>query len=95
MPGGDLLLAFADAVIGPNLAALDKARSALAAGLGPAAVSAAATVAANFTKNVRIADGLGIPTDPIALEGTKDLREQLGINDFPSAANTFRHSQAG
>ena len=95
MPGGDLLMAFADAVVGADLAALDIARAALAEGLSPAAVSSAAAVAANFTKNDRIANGLGIPTDPVALEGTKELREQLGLNDYRSAANTFRHLSAG
>jgi hypothetical protein len=92
VPGGDLLLAFADAVIGNDPAALDRARTALAEGLSPAAVSAAAAVAANFTKNDRIANGLGIPIDAIAMEGHKDLREQLGLNDYRSAVNTFRHS---
>ncbi|MFT5181446.1 MAG: hypothetical protein ACI8S3_001330 [Alphaproteobacteria bacterium] len=94
VPGGDLLLAFADAVIGADLAALDNARTALAEGLSPAAVSAAAAVAANFTKNDRIANGLGIPIDPMVLKGTEDLREQLGLNDYRSAVNTFRHLAA-
>ena len=95
MPGGELLLAFADAVIGADPAALDSARSALAEELGPAAVSAAAAVAANSTKNDRIANGLGIPVDAIAMAGHEDLREQLGLNDFRSAVNTFRHAAAG
>lgn len=95
MPGGELLLAFADAVTGADPAALDSARSALAEELGPAAVSAAAAVAANFTKNDRIANGLGIPIDAIAMAGHEDLRKQLGLNDFRSAVNTFRHSAAG
>jgi len=89
------LLAFSDAVIGADLAALDSARTALAEGLSPAAVSAAAAVAANFTKNDRIANGLGIPVDPMVLKGTEDLRQQLGLNDYRSAVNTFRHSTAG
>ncbi len=92
MPGGELLLAFADAVIGTDPAALDAARGALAEKLSPAAVSAAAAVAANFTKNDRIANGLGIPIDAIAMAGHEDLREQLGLNDYRSAVNTFRHS---
>lgn len=91
VPGGDLLLAFADAVIGPDRAALDQARDALAAGLGPAAVPAAASIAANFTKNDRIANGLGIPVEPMMLKGADDIREKLGLNDFRSAVNTFRH----
>ncbi len=91
VPGGQMLLAFSDAVIGTDLTALGKARSALAEELGPAAVSAAA-VAANFTKNDRIANGLGIPVDAAVMDGHKDLREQLRLNDFRSAVNTFRHS---
>ena len=91
VPGGDLLLAFADAVIGPDRAALDQARDALATGLGPAAVSAAAAIAANFTKNDRIANGLGIPVEPMMLKGSEDIREKLGLNDFRSAVNTYRH----
>ena len=94
VPGGALLIAFADAVIGPDLAALDGARRALAEGLGPAAVPAAAAIAANFSKNDRIANGLGIPVDAMVLKGTADLRAQLGLDEYRSAVNTFRHSTA-
>ena len=94
VPGGDLLLAFSDAVIGADRVALDSARSALAEGLSPAAVSGASAVAANFSKNDRIANGLGIPIDPMVFKGTEDLREQLGLNDYRSAENTFKHSAA-
>ena len=60
MPGGQELLAFAEAVIGPDRAALDKIRNDLAAALSPGVVSAASGLsAANFTKNDRIANGLG------------------------------------
>ena len=91
VPGGSELLAFAEAVIGADLAALDQARRALSQTLSPGAVAAAAAVAANFTKNDRIANGCGIPVDPIALKASVDIREQLGINDYRSAINTFRH----
>ncbi len=91
VPGGTELLAFSDAVLGPDRAALDRARTALTRALGPAAVSGAAAVAANFTKNDRIANGCGIPVDPMVLKMTKDIREALGLNAFPSAANTFVH----
>lgn len=91
MPGGDLLLEFSDAVIGPDRARLDKARIALAEGLSPAAVPAASAIAANFTKNDRIANGLGIPVDPMVVKLTKEICEQLGLNDYRSAVNTFRH----
>ena len=94
VPGGGELLAFAEAVIGPDRAVLDKARNALAEALGPAAVSAAAAIAAEFTKDDRIANGCGIPVDPMVIKATEELRKQLGLNNFRSAVNTFRHSAA-
>ena len=93
MPNGELLLAYSDAVIGTDVAALNLARNALAAALGSAAIAGAAAIAANFAKNDRIANGLGIPVDPLVLKSTIDLREQLGINKFRSAVNTFRHME--
>ena len=55
------------------------------------AVSGAASVAGNFSKNDRIANGLGIPVDPMVLKATEDIRTELGLNDMGSAVNTFRH----
>ncbi len=91
VPSGDLLLAFAAAIIGTDRKALDDARAALAKALGPAAVSGASAVAANFSKNDRVANGIGIPVDEMIFNGTEELREQLGLNDYKSAENTFRH----
>ena len=34
---------------------------------------------------------LGIPVDDMVLKATEDLRAQLGLDDFGSAVNTFRH----
>ena len=93
MPNGELLLAYSDAVIGTDVAALNAARNALASALGSSAIAGAAAIAANFSKNDRIANGLGIPVDPLVLEGTIDLREQLGLNKYRSAVNTFRHME--
>lgn len=91
VPAGDLLLAFAEAVIGTDVAALDAARAALADTLGPAAVVGASAVAGNFSKNDRVANGIGIPIDDMVFKGTEDLRAQLGLNAYKSAVNTFRH----
>jgi len=85
------LLAFSEAIIGTDREKLDDTRTALAESLGPAAVSAAAAIAANFSKNDRIANGCGIPVDPMVMEATKEIRDQLGLNNFRSAINTFRH----
>ena len=91
VPGGREILAFADAVIGPDRAALDRARRNLADSLGPAAVPAAAAIAATFTKNDRIANGSGIPSELRMLRNSKEIRAELGINDYRSSANTFKH----
>jgi hypothetical protein len=91
VPGGDLLMAYSDAIVGNDRAALDKAREALADGLSPATVTGAAAIAGNFSKNDRIANGCGIPVDQMVLKVTEDIREDLGLNDFRSAQNTFRH----
>ena len=91
MPGGGEILAFADAVIGPDRAAVDRARRNLADSLGPAAVPAAAAIAATFTKNDRIANGTGIPSELRMLRNSREIRAELGINGFRSSANTFRH----
>ena len=85
------MLAFAEAVIGPDRAALDQARLDVATTVGPAAVPAAAAIAATFTKNDRIANGCGIPSELPMLRNSKDIRAQLGINDFETAVNTFKH----
>lgn len=91
VPHGDVLLAYAAAVIGTDRAALDAVRAEVAAALGPQAVAGVAAVAANFSKNDRVANGIGIPIDPMVFKGTEELREQLGLNAYKSAENTFRH----
>lgn len=91
VPGGTELLAYAQAVIGSGAARLEAARTALASRLSPATVTAAAAVAGNFSKNDRIANAIGIPVDPNDLATTRDIRSSLGLDDFRSAMNTFRH----
>ena len=91
VPGGKEILDFAEALIGTDRSKLDKTRINLADTIGPAAVSAAAAIAANFSKNDRIANGCGIPTEPKMLKASKDIRANLGLNDFRSAENTFKH----
>ena len=91
VPGGAELLAFAEAVIGLDRQALDRARADVAGAIGAQAVSAAAAIAANFSKNDRIANGCGIPVDPMVLKATADIRAQLRLDEYRSAINTFRH----
>ena len=94
-PGGSELLAFSDALLGSEVAELDKARTALEESLGPAAVSGASIIAATFTKNDRVANGTGIPAEPRMMEGAEDIRELLGLWNFRSAVNTSQHLPEG
>ena len=70
---------------------MDAARASLENVLGATAIPAASAIAANFSKNDRIANGLGIPHDPIMVKTTKDVREQLGLDNFKSAINTLKY----
>lgn len=78
-------------MLGPDRGTLDAARATLARELGPAAVSRAAAVAANFTKNDRTANAVGAPLEPEMLKATKAIREELGLNSFRSAASSLLH----
>ncbi|MAI11759.1 MAG: hypothetical protein CBD27_07025 [Rhodospirillaceae bacterium TMED167] len=91
VPGGAELLEFSEAIIGPDRARLDAARDALKHALSPATVSGAAAIAGNFSKNDRVANGCGIPSDPMVMNITEDIRADLGLNNFRSAVNTFKH----
>jgi hypothetical protein len=91
VPHGDKLMAYAEAIVGTDRAALDDARAAIADALGDVAVAGAAAVAANFTKNDRVANGIGIAIDEMVMKITEDIRAELGLNDYKSAENTFRH----
>lgn len=89
--GGDVLLNFANAVLGHDPDVLARARDSLAVRLGPSSVAGASIIAGNFTKNDLIANGIGIPTDPMFIKGSEAFRDALGVNDFPSAKNSLDH----
>jgi hypothetical protein len=82
------LLALAEAVVQGGEAELAAARRAALAALGSESFLAAAAVAGNFERMVRIADATGIPLDAPLAALTADLRAELGIDAFGSAANT-------
>ena len=48
-------------------------------------------IAANFSRNDRIAIGYGIPVEATMHKETPDIRARLRLNDYRSAAKTFRH----
>ena len=84
---GSLLTAFAEAAV-RQTDALPGLRERIAAELGVQELVDAAGVVANFQRMVRIADGCGIPLDDFTREATDDCREELGIHEYASAANT-------
>jgi hypothetical protein len=82
--GSEALIRFTDAAIsGTNN--LDDTRSALIDELGELRLVDTAGVIGNFQKMVRIADSTGIPVDGPMAEFSADIRQQLGLNDLPSA----------
>lgn len=86
IPYGALLARFAGAAIGDEGDGLAAARSELIGALGDAAMVDASAIVATFNAIDRLADATGIPIDEVRLAPTADLREQLGINAFPSGA---------
>ena len=82
------LIALAEAVARGGEVELAEARSKALAALGPESFVAAAAVASNFERMVRIADATGIPLDAPLHAISADMRAELGIDAFGSAANT-------
>ena len=76
-------------MLGTDIGALEAARDKLRSEMGPAALVAASIVAGNFSLVDRAANGIGISVEPRVLKPSEDFRARLGINDFPSAANTL------
>jgi hypothetical protein len=82
------LMVFAESLARRDEAELAAARVALATAAGSDVLVDAAAVAGNFQRMVRIADSAGIPLDERNMVGTIDIREQLGLERFGSAANS-------
>ena len=89
IPAGQELIDFAEAVTtgGNNL---DSARENLRAKLSSEAFIEAAGIAAIFNGLVRTADSSGIPLDDSTKTSSESFRKDLGLNEFPGAANTLR-----
>lgn len=76
---GAELMALAEAVARRDEPALAAARAALLAAAG---------VAANFMRMVRIADSIGIPVDNLDTDLSRAVRSRLDLGRFASARNT-------
>ena len=85
IPSAEMLIDFAQAVLGTDATHLAQARHQVQTRLGSAVLVDSAAVVAIFNAVVRIADATGIPLEAYKIPLTADLRAELGIDDFPSA----------
>ena len=86
------LLQFATAFLGGDPLAFDEARQAVLDKMGAEAMVDVVGIVSNFQRMVRIADSTGIPSEVPTLVMSQDLCEQLGIDQYFSAANTAKPS---
>ena len=85
---GARLLAFTDAVLRDDDERLHRERDALRPLLSPAAFVDVCAVITAFNVVDRVADATGIPLNPMLLAMSGDVREELELARFRSAANT-------
>jgi alkylhydroperoxidase family enzyme len=85
---GARLVAFTEAVMDRDDAALERERSALRALLTAEQFVDVCAVVAAFNVVDRIADATGIPLDQMMQALSADVRRELDLGRFTSAANT-------
>jgi hypothetical protein len=88
VPHDRILIELVDAALGRDEKRRAAAREDLVRELGPTALVDTAAIIASFSQAVRTADGAGIPLDEPLEMMTRDLRTELGVTRFASAANT-------
>lgn len=86
VPCGDLLLAFTVAAH-DDRDDLVLTRQRLRAAVGPAGLIEAALTVGVFNGLTRVADATGIVLDGGTLAATRDVRAELGLNDFAGATS--------
>jgi alkylhydroperoxidase family enzyme len=85
---GRRLVAFTEAVMRGGEGDVERERRSLAQVLAPEQVVDVAAVIGSFNVVDRIADATGIPLDDMLDAPSADLRRDLGLGRFASAANT-------
>lgn len=84
VPHGEILLNLVQAVLSGDDAAKAEARRAVREILGDAAFVDACATIASFDAVVKIADGTGIPLEEAKEAATREMREELAIDDLRS-----------
>ena len=84
----EVLLRFTEAAVRGSDEELASARISARNAVGPAGLVDAAAVVGNFQRMVRIADATGIPLDAPVNAMSADMRSDLGIDRYGSAANS-------
>ena len=79
---GNLLITFAETMVGDDDTALTHARHAVIEGFSPGAMIDAAGVASNFERMVRIADATGIQLDARMAALSQETRDALHLERF-------------
>ena len=84
---GDVLIAFADAIVSRDEATIAHTRDAVLQSAGPDVMVDAAGVASNFERMVRIADATGIPLDERLERVTQEVRDELQLDRLAAGKN--------
>ncbi len=87
VPQGELLVEFGEAMLGIDLQRRERARVAVQAAMGDAALVDAAAVVASFNAVVKVADATGIPLEGFKADATADLRAELGLEKLNHLAS--------
>lgn len=88
VPFGSELIQFTEAALGDDDELIRQTRELLIEKMGVAAMVDAAGVIAAFQRQVRIADGTGLPLEPIVNMMIDDVRGEMGLDALGSADNT-------
>ena len=87
VPHGEPLVEFAEAMLRGDAQRRARARVAIHATLGAAALVDAAAIVASFNAVVKVADASGIPLEDFKADATADLRAELGLEKLNHLAS--------
>ena len=84
VPDGELLMAFAEAVVTSDQAAIDAKRADVVDAVGPAGLVDAAGIIGLFNAIDRVADATGTELEEEKAAATEGMRDSIGIDGFAS-----------